>query len=127
MVISSDADRHAARPAPPPGAEDGTVTGEDGALAGLVALGAGAAGADVGAAGCPVVGAAGGGFVGAAGCAVVVGGSPPPAGWLVLGEAQATRTDDTATAAPASSAALGNVNDGLKNALGMGVILPCSC
>ena len=52
-------------------------------------------------------------------------GCPPSAGWLALGEAQATSTDDAATATPASSAALGNVNDALKNDLDMGVILPC--
>jgi hypothetical protein len=117
MVITSDDDRHAARPAPLPGegfddgAEDGIVTGEDGAavgvLAGVVALGGVAAGADVGVAGCPVV---------AIGCA-------PSAGWLVLGEAQATSTDDAATA-PASNAARGNVNEVLENDLDMG-ILPC--
>jgi hypothetical protein len=122
MVIASDADRHAAGPAPLPeegfddGAEDGTVAGgdgtvagedgaADGVLAGVVALGAVAAGADVGAAGCPVV---------AIGCA-------PSAGWLALGEAQATSTDDAATTAPASNAALGNVNDALENDLDMGV------
>jgi hypothetical protein len=126
MLIASDAARHAARPAPLPeegfddgaedgadGAEDGTVTGADGAadgaLAGVVALGAVAAGADVGLAVCPVV---------AVGCA-------PSAGWLALGAAQATSTDDAATAAPASRAALGNVNDALRNDFDMGVILPC--
>jgi hypothetical protein len=118
IVIASDAARHAVGAAPLPeeglgdgaedGAEDGTVAGADGAadgaLPGVVALGAVAAGADVGVAVCPVVDV---------GCA-------PSAGWLALGEAQATSTDDAATAAPASRAALGNVNGALRNDLDMG-------
>jgi hypothetical protein len=123
MVITSDAERHAARPGLPPaggaddgtddGADDGSVAGGDGAAGavlpgavalGAVALGAVTAGADVGLAGAPV--------------AVV--GCPASAGWLALGEPQATSSDDAAIAAPASSAALGNVNAVLRNDLGMG-------
>ena len=79
MVITSEANRHAARPAPLPadGADDGTATGEEGApdgfgvvALGTVALGAVATGADVGVAGGPVV---------AVGC-------PPAAGWLGSGK-----------------------------------------
>jgi hypothetical protein len=127
MVIASDPDRHAARTAPPPeaGADDGTVTGFDGMPAGVVVFGVVAPGAEppgVVAAGAVAAGAE----VGTAGCPVAAGGSPPPAGWLGLGEPQATSANDAATAAPASSAALGDANDDLGNDLDMGVILPCS-
>src|ERR1700722_12706182 len=103
MVITSDDDRHAARP--------GTVAGEDGALPGVDAAGVVAAG--VVAAGAVTAGVvAAGADVGAAGCPVDAVGWPASAGWLTLGEAQATSTDEAATAAPASNAALGNVTDG---------------
>jgi hypothetical protein len=131
MVIASDPDRHAARTAPPAaGADDGTVTGFDGTPAGVVVFGAVAPGAVVIGVVAPGVVAPGavaaGAEVGTAGCPVAAGGSPPPAGWLGLGEPQATSTNDAATAAPASSAALGDANDGLGKDLDMGVILPCS-
>jgi hypothetical protein len=115
MVIPSDAARHAARlQAPEDGAEDGIVAGFDGTPAGLVTLGAAAVGAA--AVGAAAVGA----DVGTAGAPVAAGGSPPPAGWLALEEPHAASTDDTATAAPTSSAALENANDDLNNDVDMG-------
>jgi hypothetical protein len=133
MVITSDAERHATRPALPPGggaddgaddgADEGSVAGDDGAadavLPGVVALGTVAVGAV--AVGAVAVGAvAAGADVGLAGAPVAVVGCPASAGWRAPGEPQATSTDDVAIAAPASSAALGNVNDVLKNDADMG-------
>jgi hypothetical protein len=69
--------------------------------------------------------AAAGADVGAVGCPVVAVGWPPSAGWLALGEPQATSASDAATAAPASSAALDDRNGDVENDLDMGVILPC--